>query len=94
MPVALVSLCAYLQARKGRCSRISFIDSTSLRVCHKRRIRSREELYFPRTSAVRAPPIQKEVVNGFGPQSPSNTTFAEVLTFSFNRNIVAALFAR
>ena len=38
MPRALVPLCGYLQTRKGRCSGISFIDSTSLRVCHNRRI--------------------------------------------------------
>jgi len=40
MPRALVPLCGYLQMRKGRCSGISFIDSTSLRVCHNRRIHS------------------------------------------------------
>jgi hypothetical protein len=40
MPNALVPLCAYLQTRKGRCSGISFIDSTSLKVCHNRRIHS------------------------------------------------------
>jgi len=38
MPAALVPLCGYLQTRKGRCSGISFIDSTSLKVCHNRRI--------------------------------------------------------
>ncbi len=38
MPSALVPLCGYLQSRKGRCSGISFIDSTSLKVCHNRRI--------------------------------------------------------
>ncbi len=38
MPSALVPLCGYLQTRKGRCSGISFIDSTSLKVCHNRRI--------------------------------------------------------
>jgi hypothetical protein len=38
MPAALVPLCAYLQTRKGQCSGISFIDSTSLKVCHNRRI--------------------------------------------------------
>ena len=32
MPRALVPLCGYLQTRKGRCSGISFIDSTSLKV--------------------------------------------------------------
>jgi hypothetical protein len=40
MPSALVPLCAYLQTRKGACSGISFIDSTSLKVCHNRRIHS------------------------------------------------------
>src|SRR5437764_10248364 len=38
MPSALVPLCGYLQTRKGQCSGISFIDSTSLKVCHNRRI--------------------------------------------------------
>lgn len=40
MPSALVPLCGYLRSRKGRCSGIPFIDSTSLRVCHNRRIHS------------------------------------------------------
>src|SRR3989440_8861885 len=40
MPRALVPLCGYLQTRKGECSGISFIDSTSLKVCHNRRIHS------------------------------------------------------
>lgn len=40
MPQALVPLCSYLQSRKGECSGISFIDSTSLKVCHNRRIHS------------------------------------------------------
>lgn len=40
MPSALVPLCAYLQSRKGECSGISFVDSTSLKVCHNRRIHS------------------------------------------------------
>jgi hypothetical protein len=40
MPSALVPLCGYLQTRKGACSGISFVDSTSLRVCHNRRIHS------------------------------------------------------
>lgn len=40
MPSALVPLCGYLQSRKGRCSGISFVDSTSLQVCHNRRIHS------------------------------------------------------
>jgi len=42
MPSALVPLCGYLQSRKGQCSGISFIDSTSLRVCHNRRIHSHQ----------------------------------------------------
>ena len=37
-PHTLVPLCAYLQTRFGQCSGISFIDSTSLAVCHNRRI--------------------------------------------------------
>ncbi|HYH85052.1 MAG TPA: IS982 family transposase [Pyrinomonadaceae bacterium] len=40
MPAALVPLCGYLQTRKGECSGISFVDSTSLKVCHNRRIHS------------------------------------------------------
>jgi hypothetical protein len=40
MPSALVPLCGYLQTRKGRCSGVSFVDSTSLKVCHNRRIHS------------------------------------------------------
>ena len=40
MPSALVPLCGYLQRRKGTCSGISFVDSTSLAVCHNRRIHS------------------------------------------------------
>jgi hypothetical protein len=40
MQGALVPLCGYLQSRKGGCSGISFIDSTSLKVCHNRRIHS------------------------------------------------------
>src|SRR5437660_2285643 len=40
MPAALVPLCGYLQTRLGRCSGISFIDSTSLKVFHNRRIHS------------------------------------------------------
>jgi hypothetical protein len=42
MPSALVPLCGYLQSRKGECSGISFIDSTSLKVCHNRRIHSHQ----------------------------------------------------
>jgi hypothetical protein len=40
MPAALVPLCGYLQSRKGRCSGVSFVDSTSWKVCHNRRIHS------------------------------------------------------
>jgi len=40
MASALVPLCGYLQTRKGHCSGISFVDSTSLKVCHNRRIHS------------------------------------------------------
>jgi hypothetical protein len=40
MPSALVPLCGYLRTRKGKCSGISFIDSTALKVCHNRRIHS------------------------------------------------------
>lgn len=40
MPSTLVPLCGYLQTRKGTCSGISFVDSTSLKVCHNRRIQS------------------------------------------------------
>lgn len=35
---ALLPLCAYLQQRKGKCSGISYIDSTTLAVCHPKRI--------------------------------------------------------
>ena len=38
MPQALVPLCCYLHTRKGRCTGIAFIDSTTLAVCHNRRI--------------------------------------------------------
>ena len=34
----LLPLCYYLQSRQGLCSGISYIDSTSLSVCHNRRI--------------------------------------------------------
>jgi hypothetical protein len=37
---ALFPLCCYLRTRKGRCSGISFVDSTPIAVCHNRRIRS------------------------------------------------------
>jgi Transposase DDE domain len=38
MPRALVPLCGYLHTRKGRCTGITFVDSTPLAVCHNRRI--------------------------------------------------------
>jgi hypothetical protein len=37
---ALLPLCAYLKTRMGQCTGISFLDSTSLAVCHNRRIYS------------------------------------------------------
>lgn len=37
-PSAIVPLCAYLKHCFGECSGISFIDATSLNVCHNRRI--------------------------------------------------------
>ena len=38
IPGTLVPMCAYLRSCFGSCSGISFMDSTSLRVCHNRRI--------------------------------------------------------
>jgi len=38
MPSTLIPLCAYLRHCFGTCTGISFIDSTSLKVCHNRRI--------------------------------------------------------
>jgi transposase len=38
MPSALLPLCAYVRSCFGSCSGISFMDSTSLKVCHNRRI--------------------------------------------------------
>ena len=38
MPSALIPLCAYLSSLFGRCTGISFIDSTPLTVCHNARI--------------------------------------------------------
>jgi transposase len=40
MPSTLVPLCAYLKQCFGKCTGISFIDATSLKVCHNRRIPS------------------------------------------------------
>jgi transposase len=39
MPSALLPLCVYLKHCFGSCTGISFIDSSSLKVCHNRRIR-------------------------------------------------------
>jgi len=39
MPSVLLPLCASLRSCFGLCRGISFIDSTSLRVCHNRRIK-------------------------------------------------------
>ena len=38
IPSALLPLCAYLRSCFGTCTGISFMDSTSLKVCHNRRI--------------------------------------------------------
>ncbi len=38
MPSVLLPLCVYLRRCFGYCRRVSFIDSTSLKVCHNRRI--------------------------------------------------------
>jgi transposase len=40
MKEAVVPLAVYLETRKALCSGISFVDSTSLAVCHNRRIHS------------------------------------------------------
>lgn len=40
MPSTLMPLCAYLRHCFGTCTGISFIDSTSIKVCHNRRIAS------------------------------------------------------
>ena len=38
IPSALIPLCIYLKSCFGSCTGISFIDATSLKVCHNRRI--------------------------------------------------------
>jgi hypothetical protein len=38
MPSTLIALCAYLKHCFGSCTGISFVDATSLKVCHNRRI--------------------------------------------------------
>jgi transposase len=40
MPSTLMPLCAYLRHCFGNCTGLSFIDSTSIKVCHNRRIAS------------------------------------------------------
>ena len=37
MPPALGPLCCYLPTRKGRCTGLTFVDSTALAVCHNKR---------------------------------------------------------
>ena len=37
---ALIPLCCYLNFKKGKATGISFVDSTSIRVCNNRRIHS------------------------------------------------------
>ena len=37
IPTALIPLCSYLQARKGKSQGVAFIDSTLLAVCHPQR---------------------------------------------------------
>jgi hypothetical protein len=44
MPSSLMPLCVYLKQCFGTCSGISFIDSTSKKVCHNRRISSHRVL--------------------------------------------------
>ncbi len=44
MPSVSLLLCAYLQSRFGRCTKIAFVDSTTLAVCHNRRI-SRHKVF-------------------------------------------------
>lgn len=40
MPSALIPLCGYLRQCFGQCTGLSFIDATSIKVCHNRRIAS------------------------------------------------------
>ncbi len=37
---ALIPLCSYLNLKKGKVTGISFVDSTSIKVCNNRRIHS------------------------------------------------------
>lgn len=38
MPSTLIPLCVYLKRCFGKCTGISFLDATSIKVCHNRRI--------------------------------------------------------
>ena len=40
MPSTLMPLCAYLKSRYDPCSGIAYIDSTTIQVCHNKRIKS------------------------------------------------------
>ncbi len=40
MASALIPLCCFLHTRRGECSGISFVDSTTIAMCHNRRIHS------------------------------------------------------
>jgi transposase len=42
VPSTLIPMCAYLRSCFGECSGISFMDSTSLRVCHNRPIKQHQ----------------------------------------------------
>lgn len=37
-PTVMLEMCAYLKSRYGTCTGISFVDSTSIAVCHNKRI--------------------------------------------------------
>jgi hypothetical protein len=54
LPSVLIPLCAYLRHCFGQCTGISFIDSTSLKVCHNRRITS-HKVFHPGNTDDRTP---------------------------------------